>query len=105
MRRADWSQAATSFRVVALGHVGEAVAELGKLGSHERVHSGEVDVIGEDHELARLERCVHRPGGVGENHNLDPERPEYAHREHDFFGAVSLVRVDPPRHDEERELP
>ena len=53
---------------VGVRHVGEARAEGVVVGTHQRIGPLQVDVVGDQHQPAALERQVDAAGGVGEHH-------------------------------------
>src|SRR5581483_5650570 len=64
-----------------------------------RVVGHEVDVVVDDHEVARAERGVQASAGVREDDRVDPPRLEHAHREGDLPHVVALVVVQASLHD------
>ena len=85
------------FRIVGGVHVGESRA-CGEVLSTQWVLREEVDVVGDDHDVANLEGGVHAAGGVGDEECL------YAHFIHDtngerhLFHRVALIVVEASLH-------
>ena len=83
--------------VVGLVHVGEARAG-GEVLAAQRVLREEVDVVGDDHQVANLEGGVHAAGGVADEERLDAQFVHHPDREGDFLHRVALVVVEAALH-------
>jgi hypothetical protein len=69
--------------------------------AHERVAAGEVDVVFDEHEVARRGAELDAARCVGDEENAAAELPHDARREDDVVGAVALVGVDAAIHEED----
>ena len=72
------------------------------LGPADGITAGEVDVVGEQDQLALLEIQPDAAGGVGDHQGGDSQAPQDAYRKGDFFRGISLVGVDAALHDRDR---
>ena len=89
-------------RVVGIGERREARPEAIEVRAEQRIVTGEVDVIGDQHHVARLELRIEATGGVGEHERIDPERKHRAQQECRLAMRVALIWVSPPREDDDR---
>jgi hypothetical protein len=71
----------------------KAWAECRLVGTDERVHTRQVEVIVDDHERTGRPRGHETAGRVGENEPPDTGSDERADREHDAIGGVTFVQV------------
>ena len=62
-----WSGEGAQARGVGLRHVEEAWAEAVVVGAGDGIASGEIDVVGDEDELALFEGGIDAAGGVGED--------------------------------------
>ena len=83
---------------VHVGHVEEAGAEFVHIGAAQRAVTGQLDVILDDHDVARAVGLVHRAGGVGQDGGLHAQQLEQAHRDHQLLKIVALVGVEAAGH-------
>ena len=81
------------------GHIGEAGAELLKVGAAEGTEVEELDVIGEEHQLAHVPVGVDAACGVGDEERLCAEQAHDAHGVSRLGHGVALVAVHPALHD------
>ena len=58
----------------------------------------EVDVVGDDHQVADLELGVHATSGIGYEEGLDAQLVHDAYREGDLLHGVALVKVEAAFH-------
>ena len=70
--------------VVGFVHVGEAWSR-GEILAAERMLGEEVDMVGDDHEVADLEFRIHASGGIADEERLDAQFVHHAHGEGHFF--------------------
>ena len=84
-------------QVVGLVHVGESRAG-GEVLAAQRVLGEEVDVVGDDHQVANLETGVHASCGVGYEECLDAQLVHHAHGEGHLLHRVALVVVEAALH-------
>src|SRR5262249_41985640 len=89
-------------RVIDDAHVGETRPEGLVVAPHERIGSEGVDVVRDEHQVARSEGEPDSPGGVGQDDRLDAQPSEDPRREDDVGHRPALVVVDPPRKDDHR---
>lgn len=83
--------------VVRLMHVGEAWAG-GNVLSAQRMLGEEVEVVGDDHEVADVELRIHASGGVAHKERLDAELIHDTHGECYFLHGVALVEMEASLH-------
>ena len=83
--------------VVGLVHIGEARA-CGEILAAKRVLREEVDVVGDNHQVADLELGVHATSGIGNEEGLDAQLVHDAYREGDLLHGVALVEVEAALH-------
>ena len=81
------------------GHIGKAGAEFLKVGAIEGAEVEELDVIGEEHQLAHVPVGVDAAGGVGDEERLCAEQAHDAHGVSRLGHGVALVAVHPALHD------
>ena len=70
--------------------------------SPERVDAHAVQVVGDDHQAARLHVGVQASGGVCQDQILDAEQAEGSDRQHHLFHIVAFVIVEPSLLDRHR---
>ena len=87
--------------LVGVAQVEEARAEPLVVRADQRV-AEQVDVVGDDHDLAGLVVHVDGAGRVGEDEDLDPETSQHAHGKDDLVEPIALVVVHTARHDGHR---
>ena len=81
---------------IAIDHVGEA--PVGRLAD-QGVHAGIVDVVADEHQIARTEALVDRAGGIGQQQGLCAEvRHRFKRRTHGSGIAVFVVVLTPGEH-------
>ena len=83
--------------IVDPAHVGKSGAERVLVRADERVRPEGVDVIGQEHEVARLEGTPNSAGGIGQHDRADAEPREGTRREDHVGHRTSFVEVDAPR--------
>ena len=83
--------------VIGLVHIRESWSR-GEVLSAQRVLGEEVDVVGDDHQVANLELRVHASGGVADEQRLDAQFVHHPHGEGDLLHRVALVVVESPLH-------
>ena len=88
--------------VVRHRHVRKAGAEAVVVRPDERAVAEQVDVVGNEHEVARPPQRVHPPAGVGHDEHLRPERAQDAHREGHPAKGVALVAMEAALHRDDR---
>ena len=84
-------------QVVRLMHVGEARSG-GEVLAAQRVLGEEVDVVGDNHQLANLELGVHAAGGIADEERLDAQLIHHANGERHLLHRVALVEVETTLH-------
>ena len=89
-------------RVVRVGHVGEAGPEALVVRADEGRLRLEVEMVGDEHQLARLEAVVDSADSVREDERADAEQAEHADAEDDLGGRDALVEVGAATHDGDR---
>ena len=76
---------------IDLGHVRESLTPLLDVRTDKRVHPHEIDVIADDHKVARTERRIDSARGVREEECLATHPPQDLDRQHDRFPSRALV--------------
>ena len=84
---------------VDIGHIGEACAELVDIRPPERAKVEKLDVIGNEHQIARGILGVHRARGVRHDHRLCAKQADDAAGVGGVLHGVSLVAVHSALHD------
>ena len=84
-------------RVVGLVHVGEARSG-GEVLAAKRMLGEQVDVVGDDHDVADEELGIHASGGVAHEERLDAQLVHHAYGERHFLHRVALVVVEAALH-------
>ena len=83
--------------VVRLVHVGESRTRREVLPT-QRVFGEEIDMIGDDHQVADLERGIHAARRVAHEEGLDAQLVHHADGEGDLFHGVAFIKVETPLH-------
>ena len=83
---------------VDMAHVREPGAEFIDVGSAQGADAEELDVVGDEHNVAHVEFPVHRAGSVGDNQGLRPQQPHHPDRVADISKAPALIGVEPSLH-------
>ena len=83
--------------VVGFVHIREARSG-GEVLAAQRVFGEEIDVVGDDHEVANLEGGIHATGSIGDEERLDAQFVHDADGERHLFHGVALVVVEAPLH-------
>ena len=84
--------------VIGRAHVGEARAERGVVRPDERIVAEHVDVIGDQHQVARRPERVHPAAGIGDDEGVRTECAQHAHGEGHLLERVPLVAMEPTLH-------
>ncbi len=82
--------------VVGFAHVREARSQRLVIDSRQGVCARQIDVIGNEHQVARLEGNVDAAGGVRDDKEADPQAAEYPRREGRLRRRIALIEVNPP---------
>ena len=83
--------------VVAVVHIRKAGTEFGDVGADQRI-GHQVDMVGDDHQVADAERGVDAARSVRYKEVFDAELPHDAHRERHLLHAVAFVIVETALH-------
>ena len=78
-------------------HVGEPWAG-GEVLSTKRMLREEVDMVGNDHDVADAELGVHATCGIADEERLDAQFVHHADGERDFLHGVAFVEVETSLH-------
>ena len=78
-------------------HIREARTR-GEVLAAQRMLWEEIDMVGDDHQVANLKARVHATGSVGDEEGLDAQLIHHANGECDFLHRVSLVEVETALH-------
>ena len=84
-------------RVVGLVHIREAWTR-GEVLTTQRMLWEEVDVIGDDHQVANLEARVHTTSGIADEERLDAQLIHHTYWEGHFFHRIALIVVETTFH-------
>ena len=90
--------------VVGFVHVREARTG-GEVLAAQRVLGEEIDVVGDDHEVANLEGGVHATGSIGDEERLDAQFVHDADGERHLLHVVALVVVESALHGHDVDAP
>lgn len=91
--------------VVGRGHVGKARAKLRVIGAAQWVlsgHADQIDVIGDQHQVAGVETGVEAACGIGEDQGRHAELSKDPNRQRHLLHRVALVEVCATLHDDDR---
>ena len=91
--------------IIRRGHVREARTLGSDVRPDQRIIAEQVDVVGEEHEVAREPQRMHPARDVGDDQCLRAQRPEHPHRESDLLQRVALVAMEAALHDREFAFP
>ena len=83
--------------VVGLVHIGEARTR-GEILATQRMLWEEVDVIGDDHQVANLEAWIHTTSGIADEERLDAQLIHHTYWEGHFFHRIALIVVETTFH-------
>ncbi|EAU68224.1 hypothetical protein STIAU_7729 [Stigmatella aurantiaca DW4/3-1] len=83
---------------VGLGHVRKARPQPVIVGPRQRVPPGEVDVVGDDHQIPRRELGMDAPRGVRHHQGLDAQRAQDPRGQGHLGGRIALVGMHPALH-------
>ena len=78
-------------------HVWETGSQFGHVGPDQRI-GHQVDMVGDDHQVARAERCIDAARGVRDEQEADAEQPHDADREGHLLHRIAFVVVEPSLH-------
>ena len=87
------------FLVVGLMHIRET-GTGGEILTAQRMLWEEVDVVGDDHQVAYVETFVHASGGVGYEQSLYAQLIHHTDREGHFFHGVAFIEMEASLHGE-----
>ena len=87
-------------QIVSLVHIWEPRTCREVLAA-QRMLGEEVDMIGENHQVADLELRVHATGGVADEECLDAQFIHHPDGEGHFLHRITLVEVEPALHGED----
>ena len=84
-----------------MSHVGKARAKLVLIWTNQRITAQHIDMIGDEHDIARIKIRVEPAGRVGHYQRTHPQRVHHAHRKDDQGHGVALVimKAAPHHHD------
>jgi len=86
---------------VRLRHVGKARPDRLVVGADERILARQVEVILDQHQIARLKRRVDAAGGVRHHQRMHAERLHDAHGKRHRLGGISFIQVESPVHQQD----
>ena len=87
-------------QVVGLMHIRET-GTCGEVLTTQRMLWEEVNVVGDDHQVANLKFWIHTTGSVGYEEGLDAQFVHHSDREGDLLHRVALVKVEASLHGED----
>ena len=85
-------------RAIGIDHCREAGSQFVNVLAVQRMLGEDVDMVGDDHEVAYLEVGVHAARGVGDEDRLDANGFHDAYREGNLLHRVALVIVEAALH-------
>ena len=83
--------------IIGFVHVGEAWSR-GEVLAAQRMLWEEVDMVGDDHQVANLEAGVHAASRIADEEGLDAQLVHHAYGEGDLLHGVALVVVEAALH-------
>ena len=83
---------------VAAGQVDEARAQRLRVRSRERRHAGEVEVVADQHRLARRHAGAQAAAGIGQHHDLGAGQHHAAHAVHHLGRRMAFIEMHPAGH-------
>ena len=90
--------------VIGLVHIGEA-GTRGEILATERMLREEIDMVGDNHQVADLERRVHAPCRIRHEECLDAQFIHHPDREGHLLHRVALIEVETPLHRHDVDTP
>ena len=78
-------------------HIGESRSG-GEVLPAQRMFGEEIDMVGDDHQIANLERGIHTARRVAHEEGLDAQLVHHADGEGDLFHGVAFIKVETPLH-------
>ena len=84
--------------IVGRGHIGKAGSHLVVVGPHQRIVPEQVDVIGDQDQVAGPPERIHPAAGVGDDERRRSQGAQYPHREGDLLHGVAFVPVEAALH-------
>ena len=83
--------------IIGLMHIRETWSR-GEVLTTQRMLWEEVDMIGDNHQVANLEAGVHATSGVADEEHLDTQFVHHTYREGHFLHRVTLIEVEASLH-------
>ena len=83
--------------VIAVVHIGEARTKLSHILTNQRI-GHQVDMVGDDHQIARTERGIDTATCIRHEESLDTEQLHHAHGEGHLLHRVALIVVETTLH-------
>ena len=83
----------------------ETRAQLIDVRTHQWIgfhHADQIQVVGDQHHIARYKIRVHASRGVGYKHHFQPEAQHHTNRQGDLRHTVALIEMYPSLHHEDR---
>lgn len=79
---------------IHLGHVGKHRTEYsGKLSSGRAVRC-QLDVIGNEHQLPRMKRGIHRPSRIGQDQGAHPQQKKHSDSVRGLFHGIAFIGMN-----------
>ena len=75
--------------------------EAGIVGADQRIESKEIDVVGENQQLADAIALFDSAGSIGKDNGAQAERAEHAHGERDLLRRIAFVKMHAALHHED----
>ena len=85
---------------IDLRHIRETRSPGIHIGSDKRIGAHEVQMIGDEHDTAHLEKRIESTGRIGQNDRADPQSRHHPGCETDLVGRVPLVEMVAPLQDQ-----
>ena len=82
--------------IVGVGHVEEARPKLLVVGPDQRILAGQVEVVGDQHQVTRDHARRHAACGVAQKHRVTPQRCQQAHAKTHRVEVMALVGMNAP---------
>ena len=84
--------------IVSLGHGRETGTKFLEILATEGILGEEVDMVGDDHNIADDEILVHTAGSIADEESFDTKFTHHTHRESDLLHVVTFIIVETPLH-------
>ena len=85
-------------RRISLGHIEKARPKCIQVWPAQRACARELDMIGEDHHVARAVLLVYSARRIGEDERAHAKELEHAHRQNKLLICIPFIKMEPAGH-------